>query len=80
MSQRVGEPTARAIRTGVQATPAWILVEFIDAWFYDMTDRQFSVAVLALLVAFAHLQALVENRTGKGFLRKVPPRTVPVRG
>lgn len=75
---RVGEPLARLTRTGVQAAPAWVLTEFIDAWFYDMTDRQFGVLVLLLTMLIAWLQALVENHLGKAILRSVPPRKVPV--
>lgn len=76
---RVSEAVARPVRTAAQATPAWILTEMVDAFFYDLADRQFAVLVLFLTLVFGWMQNAWENYRGQGlFLRKVPPRTVPV--
>lgn len=74
----VMDAIARPARTAMQATPAWIITEFVDAWFYDMNDRQFSVTVLALTMVFSSLHALIEDRVGKGILRRVPAPPAPV--
>ena len=74
----VNEAVARPVRTAVQMTPSAVITEFVDAFFYDMGDRQY-VALFALLtLLFGFIQNVVENRSGKGFLRKVPPVVVPV--
>jgi hypothetical protein len=78
MGKTVSEVVARPIRTAAQATPSWILTEFVDAWLFDMSERQFAATVLLLTMLFAYGQAAVENAAGRGFLRKVPPKDVPV--
>lgn len=77
-SVRIGEPTARAFRTATQGGTAWVLTEFADAWLYDMTERQFGALVALLTLLLAWGQALVENHYGKGFLRAIPPKKVPL--
>lgn len=78
---RVSEAIARPVRTAAQATPAWVLTELVDAWFYDMDERQFGAAVLALTLLFGWVQALLENKRGSGFfLRDVPPKDSTVAG
>lgn len=77
---RVGEPLARATRTAVQATPAWIITEMLDAFLVDMTERQYGVLVLFLTMVISWAQALIENRLGTGLLRAVPPKDSPVVG
>jgi hypothetical protein len=77
-NKKVSEAFARPARTAIQATPAWIITEFVDAWFYDMNDRQFGVLVLLLTTLFAWGQAAIENAKGAGFLRSVPPTKVAV--
>lgn len=78
MARTVSEVVARPIRTAAQATPAWIFTEFVDAWIYDMSERQFAATVLLLTMAFSYGQAAIENAAGRGWLRAVPPKTVPV--
>lgn len=78
MGKSVSEVVARPIRTAAQATPSWILTEFVDAWIFDMSERQFAATVLLLTMLFSYGQAAVENAAGRGFLRKVPPKKVPV--
>lgn len=78
MARTVSEVVARPIRTAAQATPSWIITEFVDAWIYDMSERQFAATVLLLTMVAAYAQAAIENAAGRGWLRAVPPRTVPV--
>lgn len=61
LPQSVANPT----RTGIQLSGAAIIVEFIDAFFYDFDDRQYAaiLAVLTVLVGLA--QNYYEQRTGK---------------
>lgn len=67
-------------RTAIQAGPAWVVTEFIDAWWRSgnaMDDRQFAVSVMLLTIIFGVIQALIENRVGSAIFRKVTP-SVPV--
>lgn len=77
-TKKVSEALARPVRTGLQGTPAWIITEGIDAWFYDMNDRQYGITVLFLTMAFGYVQAIVENYLGKGLLRNMTPTGTPV--
>jgi hypothetical protein len=74
----VNEAVARPVRTVVQMAPSGVITEFIDAFVHNLDDRQYAAlfALLTLLIGFA--QTALENRTGKAFLRTVPPRAVPV--
>lgn len=74
----IGENVARPLRTGVQAVPAYALVEFVDAFIHDMTERQYAAAVVLLTMVISLIQTTVENGLGKAFLRRVPPVEVPV--
>lgn len=67
------EAINRPARTAVQAAPAWMVTEFVDAWLYDMSDRQFGALVALLTFLFAYGQVIIENKVGKGLLREVPP-------
>lgn len=74
----VSEVLARPVRTAVQGTPAWIITEMVDAFLVDLTDRQYGILVLFLTMVFSFVQTAIENKTGKGLLRKVPPTEAPV--
>lgn len=65
-------------RTLIQAAPAAAIVEFIESFFYDLSDQQYASLVVILTMVFGYIQALIENSTGKAILRKVPPTEVPV--
>lgn len=80
MTKQVSAAVTRPARTALQATPAFAVVAFVDAWIYDMTDVRFGAAVGLMTVLVGVGQNLVENRLGKGFLRRVPPTTDPVPG
>lgn len=77
---RASAAITRPARTAIQATPAFAVTEFVDAFLYDMTDRQYGAAVVLLTLVIGWAQTLVENRTGRGLLRDVPPTTDPVPG
>lgn len=74
----VSEVVARPVRTGPQAVVAFAVVEFWDSFIQDLSEKQYGAAVGLLVILLAGLQALVENWRGKAFLRKVPPKDVPV--
>lgn len=78
MPKRVSEALARPIRTGMQATPAWVITEGIDALVWDMTDRQFGAVMGILTLVIGWVQVTVENAKGKAILRAVPPKQAPV--
>lgn len=80
MSKQVSAAVSRPARTALQATPAFAIVAFADAWIYNMSDTQFGAAVGLLTVVLGVIQNATENRLGKGLLRRVPPTTDPVPG
>lgn len=75
---KVSEALARPVRTGVQGSAGWVGTEFIDAFIYNMNDRQYGIMVVVLTIAFGWIQVLAENYFGKALLRKVPAPQVPV--
>ncbi len=77
MSNTVPLSVANATRTVVQAGPAWIIIEFIDAGIYDMTDRLFAASVLLLTMIFSFIMPLIENKLGRALMR-TPATQVPV--
>jgi len=76
--KKVSEGVARPVRTGVQGGTGLILAQFIDAWIYNMNDTQFGTLVAILTVVLSAAQTFVEDYTGKGILRAIPPKEVPV--
>lgn len=79
MSTRtVADSLARPIRTGMQATPALIITEGIDAFVWDMADRQYGVMVGLLTIAIGAAQNLYEDWKGKAFLREMPAPPTPI--
>lgn len=74
----VSQVVARPVRTTAQAGTALILVDFIHAWFLDMSEVQFGATVAMLTVVIGFIQTLVENKTGKGFLRTPSEPDQPV--
>lgn len=78
---RVSEAIARPARTAIQAAPAAAITEFVDAFFYDMADKQYAALLVMLTLMFGWAQALYENNRGRGlWFRKVGPTTAPVEG
>ena len=79
MAKKVNEALARPVRTAIQGGPVWAVMELIEAYnVYDFTDRQWGITLLAGTALVSFVQTKIENHYGKGFLRKVPPKEVPV--
>ena len=81
ITTRVSEAVARPVRTGPQAVAAFAIVEFIDSFINDLTEKQYGAAVGLLVLVLAWLQVVTENFLGKAFFRAVPQhrtKTVPV--
>ena len=76
--KRISEQVARPVRTGAQGGVGLILAQFIDAWLYDMTDTQFGTLVAVLTVVISGVMTFYEDFLGKGFMRDVPSKEVPV--
>lgn len=76
----VSDRVARPLRTAPQGGLAWAITEGIDAFLWDMDDRQYGVLVVLLTMTVSFIQSTVENGLGKAFLRKVetPPVETPV--
>jgi len=68
---------ANAARTAIQAGPAWVVVENIDAFVYDLSDRQFGALVALLLIVFSYVQVVIENYAGRALLRNPYVQDVP---
>lgn len=77
-NKRVSVKTGNAARTVVQAGPAWIIVEFIDAGIYDMSDRLFGASVLLLMLIGSYVMPIIENNLGRALFRNPYVEDVPV--
>lgn len=75
---KVIDAVARPVRTGVQTGASFVIVELVDAFFYDMDDRQYGALVAALTLGLAFAQNFLENYTGKALLKEMPPKSVNV--
>lgn len=75
----VPSAVARATRTGAQGSLAWAVTEGVDAFIYDMDDRQYGIAVVLLSFLFSFIQNTVENGIGKGIFR-LPTAETPIVG
>ncbi|NUO57299.1 MAG: hypothetical protein HOV78_11585 [Hamadaea sp.] len=82
MSQpRVSQAVTRPARTAVQGGLAFAITELLDSFgILPMDERQYAAVLLILTIVLGAVQAAVENRIGKGFLRPVPPTDDPVPG
>lgn len=75
----VSDKVARPIRTAGQLVPAVVVADVIDAFVYDVSDRQYGVLIAALTILFGFLQTAYEDYKGKAFMRDMPPpEEVPV--
>lgn len=68
-STRVNEVIARPARTAPQAGVAFALVEFIDSFINDLSEKQYGAAVSLLVILFAAVQVALERGIGTAFLR-----------
>ncbi len=78
MSNTVSDVVARPVRTAAQGGLAWVVTENVDAFLYDMSDRQYGALLGLLIILFGWAQVLVENNLGKAFLRVIPEPDAPV--
>jgi glucose uptake protein GlcU len=78
VARNVSAAIANPIRTGVQLVPSAVITEFIDAFVYDMSEKQYLALAALLLLVVSFTQNAVENYQKRGFLRQVPPTNVPV--
>jgi hypothetical protein len=78
MSNTVSTSVANPVRTGLQGGAAWVVTEGIDAFLYDMDDRQYGVALVGLAMVFSFIQNVAENHFGVGLFRRVPEPDQPV--
>ncbi len=74
---QITEKAARPARTLMQASPAFATTEGIDAWLYDMNDRQYGVTIILLTMLFSFFQTAYEDYKGRAVLRNVTPNGVP---
>lgn len=63
---------AGPVRTAVQMAPAVVVTEFIDAFFYDFDERQYTVFAAALTLVFSFGQNLFEELKGRAFMKENP--------
>lgn len=78
MAAKVSDTTARTARTTVQGGAGWVIVEALNAFGWDMTQRQYGIAVVIAGVVFSFAQNLIENHFGKALLKEVPQPDQPV--
>ena len=57
------------VRTAAQLVPSAVLTEVIDAFIYNMNDRQYLALAAGLLLLVSWTQNRVESRKGTAFLR-----------
>ncbi len=75
---RVSDSVARPVRTLGQLTASAVFTEFIDAFLYDMSEKQYAALLGLLTILFTWLQVIVENWRGKALLRNIPEKPAPV--
>jgi hypothetical protein len=78
MSNTVSQTVARPVRTGTQLGAAEVIVQFVEAFLKDLNEAQHVAALGMLTLILGIVQILVENRTGKAFMRTLPPVDAPV--
>lgn len=74
----VSEVLARPLRTAPQGGAAWAVTEGVDAFIWNMDDRQYGILVVLLTMLFSFVQAAIENGIGKAFLRTLPDHPQPI--
>lgn len=77
-NSRVPALVARPVRGAAQVTTAYVITEFYDSFFVDLSEKQYGALVAMLAVTLSFAQILVENSFGKAFLRQMPERDAEV--
>lgn len=57
------------VRTATQLIPAFVITEFVDAFFYDFDEKQYAATAAFLLMCTSFGQNLFEQLKGKAFLK-----------
>lgn len=65
----VSQSVARPVRTAAQMVPSLVVTEFIDAFVYNLNDKQYAALAAILLLVFGFIQAHIEDVKGVGFFR-----------
>ena len=73
----VSQAVARPVRTGVQGGVGWVVAEFIDAFLWNMDERQYGILIVLVTMVAGWIQVLAENHFGKAFLREIPEPPAP---
>lgn len=60
---------ANPVRTAVQMAPSIAITEFVDAFFVNLNEQQYTALAAILLLAFGFAQNLYEGLKGKAFLK-----------
>lgn len=68
-NSKVSRAVAGPVRTAVQLVPSAIITEFVDAFFFNFDERQYTAFAGMLLLLFSWGQNLYESKSGKSFLR-----------
>ena len=74
----VNDTAARTVRGGIQGSAGWVATEFIDAFFWNMNDRQYGILVVVLGVIIGFVQNVAENHFGVAFLKEIPQPDQPI--
>lgn len=77
-NKSVKDTIARPLRTGVQVTAGVIAADFVDAWFFDMTEAQYGSLAVVITVVFAFMQNVSETYFGFAFGRDAHNTDEPV--
>lgn len=61
---------ANPARTAIQAAPAAVLTEFVDAFIVDLSEKQYLALAGLLLLLFSWGQNVIEEVKGKALFKK----------
>jgi hypothetical protein len=64
----VRRSVARPARTAMQLVPSAVVTEFVDAFVYNLSDKQYAALAGMLLLIFSYAQNLVEERKQRALL------------
>lgn len=68
-TSKLSRAAANPARTVVQLVPAYVLTELVDAFWTDLSEKQYGALVGGLLLATSLVQNLVEQAKGKALFR-----------
>lgn len=57
-------------RTALQLVPASVLTEFVDAFLYDFSEKQYAASIGVLLLATSFIQNAIEYKKGKALFKQ----------